>query len=100
MHSLVLKGAPGGLAFKNKSWLVSAIQLYTLTVLTPAYICIFLLFYTAFDLNRQVVKQEGQKIYKIQQLYQEKITKLCAAFLGESLLFQEYGKFRVSHYIF
>lgn len=89
VHSLVDKSAPGGLTFKNKSWLVWAIQLYTRHVLTPAFICLFFTFYTVFDLNRQVITQDGEKkLQEFSNYTRKKNTKMCAAFFGESLLIQ------------
>lgn len=41
--------------------------------------------------------REGEKKQdNMQQLYQDKISKMYANFLDESLLFQTYGKLRVS----
>lgn len=39
---------------------------------------------------------EKKKQDNMQQFYQDKITKMYANFLDESLLFQTYGKLRVS----
>lgn len=88
VHSLVDKSAPRDLAFRNKSWLIWAIQLYTWHVLTPPFICLFSTFYTAFDLNRQVITRGRKKLQEFSNYTRKKNTNMCAAFFGGSLLIQ------------